>query len=541
LAIPGDKLLWIEDRSLRPADAPSAFVEYSTGDRFPGQVIGYRTGQEDRHFQRPPHFVVAPEVAINCPDDVQRKVVPVAARWLRRVVWHKRAADRLQPGTLFYRDGRQISCQAVRWSTDAIKVLVEGETREVPFGEVAELHLPSTAAWDAWLEQLACLAPSLEGTLLQVEAAGGIRWTSSLERFVARARDGDNPDEWYHGFQPPWSLEVLWLPHRSIRMRRFFDPQQPPLTLFEPSSDVQRPVLAGGWNWQRDRSVRKQPLRTASRSFGWGIGVHAHSELSFEVPSFVTGIRTQYGLDQAVGRGGCVRAAVYDGLPRGKPLHESQILIGSEKYFDTGALSLPAAGHVSRRLILVVDPVSDERPAGADPFDIRDEFNWLQPALVVDSARLQEEVRKRYSQVIPAWLDWELAPDESANLTLRNVAAPGGAQTPQKQFHTEIGSRGGSIALSQRLELSGSQRFLAIAVCRSARDTPGSRIQVLVDGREAAQFEVPVRAGDRAPEPMFVPFERWQGRTVSIAIKQTSGAPQSLVEWRGIGWTADPR
>src|SRR5258708_1690074 len=46
LFFPADRALWVEDVSIPPAPMPTAFVELFGGDRIPGKVIEYRTGQE---------------------------------------------------------------------------------------------------------------------------------------------------------------------------------------------------------------------------------------------------------------------------------------------------------------------------------------------------------------------------------------------------------------------------------------------------------------------------------------------------------------
>ena len=75
---------------------------------------------------------------------------------------------------------------------------------------------------------------------------------------------------------------------------------------------------------------------------------------------------------EAVAGGGCVRARLHVNTVDEPPLEASDVLVGSARSparFDV-ALRGPADGQ--RELILVVDPVLEGRPRGADPLDIRD-------------------------------------------------------------------------------------------------------------------------------------------------------------------------
>src|SRR5436190_11992310 len=285
LFFPGDRALWVEDTSLPPATVLQAFVEFVGGDRLPGRVVEYRNGQDSSKGQdslyrkSPPCIVVIPDAAIDWPETRRPAGLPVVARFLRRIVWQKREDGRYRPGMLFYRDGRQVAFRGLRWSKASVRLLVEQETRDVAFDEIAELHLPASDPWEAWFQQLAAILPDLSGFIMQVETGDGLRATASSRKFVPAFRgDAGNPDHWYQAVQPFWSTEPLWLKHRAIRMRRFFAPHEAPLTAIEPARVIQKSHLAGGWNWQLDRSVHALPLRSGDLAFGWGLGVQAYNE-----------------------------------------------------------------------------------------------------------------------------------------------------------------------------------------------------------------------------------------------------------------------
>src|SRR5690606_35856852 len=91
-----------------------------------------------------------------------------------------------------------------------------------------------------------------------------------------------------------------------------------------------------------------------------------------------------------------------------KPLFTSDVLIGCETIAETGRVAFPAQAEGSRGLVLAVDAVAQQRPAGADPFDIRDTLNWLEPEVELDAAVLQSEVKQRLFQALPALARWRL-------------------------------------------------------------------------------------------------------------------------------------
>jgi NPCBM/NEW2 domain len=530
LIFPNDRALWVEDVTIPPAPLPAAFVELFGGDRMPGRVVEYRSGQESLHRKTPPALVVIPEAAIDWPETRRFGGLPVTARFVRRVVWQKRDDDRYRPGTLFYADGRQVEYRSLRWSTSSIRLLIDSETRDVPFNQIAELHLPRVDPWEAWFSQLAALLPDLNGSIQEIETADGLRVTASSSRFYPTHRgDAGNPDHWIQGVQPVWSAEPLWIKHRQIRLRRFFLPHEVPLSAIEPGRVVQRTNLSAGWNWQVDRNVYALPMRCADQPFAWGMGVHAYSEMSYDLPAVIRSFRSQYGLDWSAGAGGCVRASIFSGPAGAQLLHRSEHIIGSERVFDTGPLGIAGA----KQLTLVVDPAENDRPPGADPFEIRDSFDWLQPVLELDPEGLRLEIERRFDAPLWTWLGWTVADLKSKPCVVS--LAWDQQRPPAARLRTEVIPREGFSAWSRRIEFRAGDRFLSLSVNRLEKEVGPSRIQVRIGGKAVGEFEVPIQNSPLAPDPLLVPIERFRGQTLDVEIVQIPTAPQARVEWRGIG------
>ncbi|MDP7016384.1 MAG: NPCBM/NEW2 domain-containing protein [Pirellulaceae bacterium] len=211
-----------------------------------------------------------------------------------------------------------------------------------------------------------------------------------LEQELKATSPTGNAANWYHKIHPAWSVDPLWVRFSQIRIRQSFAANETPLTRWRPIRVVQRSTLGPGLVWRSGSSVVGGRLRSAGREFGWGMGVHAENELHFELPSTAKSFRTLVALDGSVGDGGCARASIHLNDVESKPIYQSPILIGSKKVFETGELELTAeqdkTGNANTRtLILVVRQQHDQRPTGADPLDIRDNVNWLEPLITLES------------------------------------------------------------------------------------------------------------------------------------------------------------
>ena len=537
---PANPLRWLYDRSKRPGELPAAFVETHTGDRLPGQVIDYRSGEELSYDPAPPHLLVRPGITLSPPGNAASDTIRVVLPLVRRIVWQKRTSD-YQPGTVFYRDGRSLQFRAIRIRSEQLNLLVEGGNRLVPWSEVAELHLPAPDSfWQAYVDELAALCTRTDSRLLQVETTGGLVATTSLDRLKARA-EGSEPEKWYHGVQPAWSLDTLWIPNRDIIYRRSFKPTEVPLSRVQPSQVVTRATLGGaGRKPQTNRSALGGPLRTAEVDFGWGLGCQAQCEMTFPLPAGAKSFRSSVALDRATGKGGCIRARVSGGPGSSAPLWESPFLVGSASVADTGIIPLsPTTG--SSELVLQVDSAHEGRPAGADPFEIRDHADWLDPILELDSNWLSGEFQNRLPKQVAAWTGWNvrLAPTSASEpqvewFTVRDDRLP-----QPGAFQRAIATRSASLVLSRDVKIGPRDRWLVIAACRPFNRGTEPKLEVRVDGSPVAEFTVPLRSGNRDDvRPMVVPLDGYQrspGTSAEIEIRQLAGSGDSApVEWRAV-------
>lgn len=545
---------WLVDETLPVAETPKARIELVGGDCLPGRVLGYSSGEETSEHRLPPHLLVAPYVSFAWPDDPAESTVRVTTNWVRRIVWTP-VASAYKPSTLFYPDGREVSFRGVRFGESSVKLLCDDGIREAPLADVAELHLPAQDDWEAYFEQLTVLSPDGTARLVQLETTGGLRLTGSEERFQARARSGE-PSGWYHLYQPAWSLDPFWLQHTTIRVRRFYLPHEVPLSRIAPVAARQQSDLGGVWPWQADRNCEGGPMETGGNPYQWGFGVHAFTELEFPLPACARTFRTHLGLDRLARDGGCVRASIH--VVPSEPGHAAQsepgrvapipgrhgparkedalftspLIVSSADVLDTGRLTLnEATSRGPRRLVLSVDPAQEQRPSGADPFDIRDHFNWLEPLVTLDAAELKAELLRRAWQRIPAFEHWKVATGDRAEARLVNHWDE--TDPRQRVYRLLTASSGAPLELVRRLKVTAQRDQLVIAVSRP-RETSASKLEVLVDGQLVKQFEVPVRWDKNAPKPLVVSLADQAGREVTVTLVHRGTDDRALAEWRAL-------
>jgi hypothetical protein len=542
---------WLRYNVVETAPLPRMMVEMAGGDRLPGKVVGYQRAADVPYDSTPGHLLVEPDLGLDWPDIAPRQRLRILTEWLRRIVWEQRSADsnqsaRYQPGTIFFRDGRQVAYRSLRWLETGVRVLLEEGTHDVPFGEMAELHLPAISPWESYLGQLSVLTPDGTARLMRIEAAGGLQVTTSTERFQARSHGtASDPKNWVHAIQPAWSLDTLYVRHlsipMSIRMRQFFAPHELPLTWLEPSRSQQRSALGGGWRWQVDRNVQGGLLRSGNEDYGWGLGVQAYSEIEYPLSPLVRTLRTRIGLDETAGSGGCVRCRIFAGSPEAsqllkqKPLFESPLIIGSAQVIDTGPLDLQAVAKAKGRVVLTVDTAHNERPPGADPLDIRDTLDWLEPLLELDQDALRVEIRRRALARMTVWDDWKIESNSGDKLRLANRVLTADAGT--LNFRSDALPTDGPLVLSKQVRIAPGQQLLCLNVMQPGDVKSKAMLEVRAGDESLLKVEVPRATNLRSPpDPLFVPLYKFRGQDIQLRLEQTSPDDKAWVRWNDIGF-----
>jgi len=398
-------------------------------------------------------------------------------------------------------------------------------------------------AWDAYCQQVAELSPRIDSRLVELHTDSGLRVTTSEARFLAYSQtSGVRPavlaagradgTSWWHGVQPVWSLDPLWLRHAEICWRYYRSPNRVRLSRLDPVLVQAKHILYPGNDWRPDANCEGGPLESGGHTFGWGFGVHASTELHFQLPEFSSAVHSWLGLDGSIGEGGCVQARVLLGSGDSPPeeLFRSPPLVGSRGVIRTDRLPLRAddASETAGSpllLILAVDADVDNAPEGADPFDIRDRFNWLEPELEVDAAVLAKRLGRYVGRLIPAWQGWELVSEPIATNRWDSL------DSRDPCFRLHVAPRDEAVVLRRQVQVTSAATCLLVGVGRCAPGTTSGRIQVAVDGQRLADWEVPVLETPQLPAPRRVLLGDYQGREVLLEVRHVGDGPASFVDW----------
>jgi hypothetical protein len=418
-----------------------------------------------------------------------------------------------------------VSFRSLRWTDEGVIALLEnGTTERHGFEAIAELHVGQRPEpWAAWFESLVD-----DSGVVRAETRAGIRVTTPRSRW----RPAQGTAAPMIMTQPSWSLQPLFLPIAAVSEIAVFAPTEAPLSWLEPARATQRSAFGSSWHWQADRNVQGGPLDTAGPAVGWGFGVQARTELAFPLCAGVQAFRGRVGLDRAAGNGGCFRASLYADDASTPTLWASDVLVGSGTWADCGSVPLTGPGGI-KELVLVADDAHRDRPAGADPFDIRDVVDWCDPLLVLDQASVMSQVGARLPFIVPAWTGWTATP--AAGGTVKMVPAIDPIVVSERAgWAAATVAEGGPLHLTREWPaLRPQDAHLVIAA--SAVGKASGAIEVLVDGR---RWELPLpERSDKYPAVSFVlPLAGRAEGPLAVEIVVPAGL---AVQWHALGLTDD--
>lgn len=537
----GKELRWQRDRALLPGEAPRAFVETHTGDRFPGVVVDFVPAGASPFDALPPHFLVQPDIELRPSSKVVEQKIRVVSSFVRRIVWQKRERNDFEPNTVFYRDGRAVAFRAARFASGFVNLLLPDGNQRVAFGEIAEIHLAAVDPWQAYFDELAAMDPDDATTrLMQLETSDGLILTGDYSR--KQFHPFGNPqesDRWVHALQPAWSLDVIHVPTTNVWARRMWLAHEVPLTRIGASKVVTHsPLSAAGRAPRINANVEGGPLRSANLDFGWGFGVHANTEMTFPLPVGVKALRGAVALDRIAGKGGCVRARVFANDTKSPALWESQYLVGSETVADLGTIALGGPAQNQKSLVLQMDAAHAGRPAGADPLDVRDSADWLDPWLELDRDVVQAEIRKRGLKQFAAWQDWDVSQATGGELEWNSYLNELLGQAPGN-YRLAIVPRKQPLVLKRELKLGPKDHWLVVFVNRQVSSGATPKLEVRIGGEPVAEYECHYRQrGDEDQPPLAISLRNYQAakKPIEVEIRQLA-APESgqgFLDWRAI-------
>jgi len=276
---------------------------------------------------------------------------------------------------------------------------------------------------------------------------------------------GGSSDTWSHVIQPIWSLDALRVPFNRIHMRWSLAPDRVPLSMIRPTASVNPQFQS----WRAGRTSGGQSFYSAGREYCWGFAVHAYSELSFTLPKCANSFQARLGLDSAVAKGGCVQARVLLGSTdekqnknKRKTLYASEMLVGSIKTVDTGRLAIGPAGDGQRVLTLQADIAHKGRPRGADPLNIRDKFNWLEPVIGFDANGFQDAVLRETVKQMRPWKGWTVKFDRRGQYTWTGHLLTNKDPIGRMHFRPMVRAEKHPLVFSRQITITARDNWLTV-------------------------------------------------------------------------------
>ncbi len=221
-----------------------------------------------------------------------------------------------------------------------------------------------------------------------------------------------------------------------------------------------------------------------------------------------------------------------------KTLYRSEPIVGSLRLHDPGPIELPTpTGEGLRTVSLIADTAHASRPPGADPLNIRDTLDWIEPELELDPLVLRGEVRRRLFRAIPAFDDWTSQASDPAAWSLANRWNETDSKAPT--YRLLVAPREPFASVVRTLTIGARHNWLALVVRRFADDTP-AKIQVEFDGQRVGSWDVPPDSKSSDPNPLLIPLGDRQGQKVAVKLTPLPLGPNSWIDWRQLALLEHP-
>jgi hypothetical protein len=538
---------WVVNTTVKPVSNLPALVEFAGDDCLPGEVIGYSAEADQASEATAPCLIISP--AVNCahPDGRFPNSVRVFADDVRRVVWDSRGDRATPPGTAVLRTGAIISFRAARWGDGTLTLLQTGGVKEFPWTEIAEISFPEKDPWEGYVQRLARLAPGRTGRLVRLTSSKGARFTSTADTFVARHfGDANKLEECWHWLHPIWSVDPLFSRVSEIQCWEFPKPEVMRLNLSDASRVENRPVLAAGWPPRSNQSVEGLPLEVGDKLYPFGIGVMGTTEITFATPAWAERMRTGVGLVTNHGPGGFGHARVV-AIPSSKETLGEVGSGGETELFQVNGLCASKTSAQSSwfdlpegqsQISLQTEMGHADRPADADPYDIRDTFCWLAPEVQLSAEKLHAKAKGALTTSLPQLQGWKIAPSDAARMTTQAIVDR--TRWNDERRRVLLGTTDRFLTMTRTIRRAPGEKWIAVNAFRCGPDLKEPMHACVTVNRWPLLYsEVSVREGSYYPDPLmaFVPEELGENLTVELSFIPTKET--ASLDFRGVTLSVD--
>jgi hypothetical protein len=388
---PGKRVRLIRNRKNRVRrDGP--YLELVNGDLLPGLTEGIEEANPGRNI--PAHLRVRLTGPIKNYAGQVYAVIRVRADHVARIITDRAEVEGTTSGYLRLKSGTAVEFRSIRWGHNKAQALTARGVQTILIDDVVTLQQPISERIRWMRSRMTEPVVDPSGHRVTLQVVDGARLTTT-ERKMLRHTGSSVV------IQPCWSLDALVLGPADLAEIRFLRHNEIPLAAL-PAETLMEKNPFGKSKWTRYRNVRGGRLHTSDRDDLIGVGMHADSAVVFHLPPGAESFSSWVGIDRSVGGGGCAVASVFLNDRSGQPVWKSGYLQGGKSSVRVGPLSVKG----QERLILVADSAHRGRPRGADPFDIRDEVDWVSSVIQIEPP---ESVRPDLNEMFAYLKGWTLS------------------------------------------------------------------------------------------------------------------------------------
>jgi hypothetical protein len=196
----------------------------------------------------------------------------------------------------------------------------------------------------------------------------------------------------------------------------------------------------------------------------------------------------------------------------------------------------PLAVRGGASLRLTADAEPRERPTGADPFDIRDIFNWLEPVVELAPADLRREIEPHHFGAQPLLASWTPDPAEAPNWRLINRFDDAEAGTP---VFRQLLSIDAPITFSRRFTVDVKRSIALLQFGRPGNASAQSKFEISVNGRRVLRDSLPGPTPSPEPLQVLVPLKTAAGKPIDLTLRLDPAGRPALIDWRGLTFVRD--
>ncbi|MBI5722371.1 MAG: NPCBM/NEW2 domain-containing protein [Planctomycetes bacterium] len=376
------------------------FIEFTNGDVLACQIKQYLPADPGSGLPARLNVELAPPLITYR----NAQQILVRADRVRRIVQTDSPVEDYQVGTIIYKNGTRKQVNSLKMTADGIQALDADSVITAQYEDLAEVHLSCESPEEGSTRDLTGLCPSPQSLVVRFATADGGIMTfrhammSRGEYYGFPNLRGNVP---FMAIQPAWALSAVKVPVESICIISCRQANEMLASLLNIRTVSEKSYTGMLMRWRRNCNVRGQMLESGNIVTNLGIGVHSFSQVAIEMPKSARSFSCLAGLDRSAGSGGCVEARIYKDQASGEPIWKSGYIRGGDKLIRVGPIDVEGA----KQIILECDYGHNGRPAGAEPFDIRDEFDWILPVVTVDPAKLP---KPDLQQLLPQIAGWKV-------------------------------------------------------------------------------------------------------------------------------------